>query len=522
MVDYREILRLNSLGYPNRRIVDALHNSHHTVEDTLAAAKAAGVSWPLEDNVTNEELKAILFPKKSVSTSTYAAPDLAWVHRELARKGVTLTLLWSEYCDKVRGAGGVPYMYTQFCEKYRHWARVTKATMRIEHKPGDAMQVDWAGDPLYITDSETGKEDPAYIFVAVLPCSWYTYAEACNDMKTENWLMCHVHAYNYFGGVPRLLIPDNCKTATTSNTRYETVLNRSYQELAEHYGTAIVPARVKKPDDKAAAEGSVRFVSTWITAALRDQKFFSLDEANQAMREKLAELNNRPFKKRSGSRLSAFEQEEKEFLQPLPIIAYEPASWLNPKVGLDYLISDGKNRYSVPYDLIGETVDVRLTKHIVEVFYRQTRVAVHVRLDKAKREPVVKPEHMPENHRKYLHYNAEDFTAWANTIGSATAKTVHYFLTRGKEPEQGYKACASLTKLVERHGAEIVEDACARILKISSTPAIRNISTLCKSSVEQKSAKNKDNQPSEAVHGITRGAGYYSKGGHRHDEPEHN
>lgn len=334
--------------------------------------------------------------------------------------------------------------------------------------------------------------------------------------------MCHVHAYNYFGGVPRLLIPDNCKTATTSNTRYETVLNRSYQELAEHYGTAIVPARVKKPDDKAAAEGSVRFVSTWITAALRDQKFFSLDEANQAMKEKLAELNSRPFKKRSGSRLSAFEQEEKEFLQPLPIIAYEPASWLNPKVGLDYLISDGKNRYSVPYDLIGETVDVRLTRHIVEVFYRQTRVAVHVRLDKAKREPIVKPEHMPENHRKYLHYNAEDFTAWANAIGSATAKAVHYFLMRGKEPEQGYKACASLTKLVERHGAEIVEDACARILKISSTPAIRNISTLCKSSVEQKSAKNKDNQPSEAVHGITRGAGYYNKGGHRHDEPEHN
>ena len=160
-----------------------------------------------------------------------------------------LTLLWSEYCVKVHDTGGVPYMYTQFCEKYRRWARVTKATMRITHKPGDAMQVDWAGDPLYITDPVTGEEDPAYIFVAVLPCSWKTYAEPCSDMKSENWLLCHVHAYNYYGGVPRLLIPDNTKTATIQNNRYETILNKSYQEMADHYGTAIVPARVKKPDD---------------------------------------------------------------------------------------------------------------------------------------------------------------------------------------------------------------------------------------------------------------------------------
>ena len=183
------------------------------------------------------------------------------------------------------------------------------------------MQVDWAGDPLYITDPTTGETEPAYIFVAVLPCSWYTYVEACSDMKLENWLLCHVHAFSFFGGVPRLLIPDNCKTATTANTRYETVLNRSYQELAEHYGTAIVPARVKKPDDKAAVEGSVRFVSTWITAALRDRKFFSLAEAQQAVQEKLEELNRRPFKKRPGCRVTAYEQEEQAFMQPLPIHA---------------------------------------------------------------------------------------------------------------------------------------------------------------------------------------------------------
>lgn len=249
MVDYREILRLHDLGRSQRGIALEVQSSRDTVAATITAAKAAGVSWPLDDEVSNADIQEILFPGKYTMASPYTVPDYEWIHRELARMGVTLTLLWSEYCVKVRDTGGVPYMYTQFCEKYRRWARVTKATMRITHKPGDAIQVDWAGDPLYITDPVTGEEDPAYIFVAVLPCSWKTYAEPCSDMKSENWLLCHVHAYNYYGGVPRLLIPDNTKTATIQNNRYETILNKSYQEMADHYGTAIVPARVKKPDD---------------------------------------------------------------------------------------------------------------------------------------------------------------------------------------------------------------------------------------------------------------------------------
>ena len=318
------------------------------------------------------------------------------------------------------------------------------------------------------------------------------------------------------GGVPRLLIPDNCKTATTANTRYETVLNRSYQELAEHYGTAIVPARVRKPDDKAAAEGSVRFVSTWITAALRDRKFFSLVEAQQAVQEKLEELNRRPFKKRPGCRLTAYEQEEKAFMRPLPVHAYEPAVWLHPKVGYDYLVSDGVNKYSVPYDLIGEKVDVRLTGQIVEVFYKQTRVAAHIRQDKPQREPIVKPEHMPEAHRRYLNYNAEDFTAWANTVGPNTAETVQFFLTSGKEAEQGFKACASLTKLGSRYGAKRLEEACERVLRLTSTPTIRNISTLCKASAERKEEAPQEVRK-EGSHGITRGAAYYRKGGQRNE-----
>lgn len=517
MVDYREILRLHSLGNSQRSIARDVQSSRDTVADTIDAAKAASVSWPLDDDVTNEDIQEALFPGKHAITCAYAVLDYRWVHRELARKGVTLTLLWHEYCEKVRADGSVPYMYTQFCDKYRRWARVTKATMRISHKPGDAMQVDWAGDPLYVTDPMTGEQTPAYIFVAVLPCSWYTYAEACDDMKTENWLVCHVHAFSYFGGATRLLIPDNCKTATTANTRYETTLNRSYQELAEHYGTAVVPARVRKPDDKAAAEGSVRFVSTWITAALRDQKFFSVAEARRAVQEKLEELNRRPFKKRPGCRLSAYEQEEKAFMRPLPPRTFEPAVWLNPKIGYDYLFTDGLNKYSVPFDLIGETVDVRLTKYVVEAFFKGTRVAAHVRLDAAQRDPVVKPEHMPEAHRKYLRYNAEEFAAWANTVGPKTAEVIYYFLTSGREAEQGFKSCASLTKLAERHGAVRLEDACVRVLKLTPAPTVRNISVLCKSSADRKEAGSKPTDRKEGSHGITRGASYYSKGGQRRE-----
>ena len=520
MVDYREILRLKDLGKSQRSIAQIVQSSRNTVAEVLVAAKAANVSWPLDDNVTNADIQEVLFPGKYAHASPYTVPDYEWIHRELARTGVTLTLLWGEYCVMVRNSGGVPYMYTQFCEKYRRWARVTKATMRITHKPGDAMQVDWAGDPLYITDSETGDREPAYIFVAVLPCSWYTYAEPCSDMKLENWLLCHVHAYNYFGGVPRLLIPDNTKTATIKNTRYETILNKSYEEMANHFGTAIVPARPYHPDDKAAAEGSVKYVSTWITAALRERKFFSLSEAREAVAEKLEELNNRPFKKRPGSRKSAFEEEEKEFLQPLPGISYEPAIWLNPKVNTDYLINDGINLYSVPHDLIGKTVDVRVSKNTVEVYFDDERVAVHVRMATAQHGPIVKPEHMPEAHRKYLAYNAEEFKAWAASIGPNTETVVHHFLTEGKEAEQGYKACASLTKLEKTYSAKRLEDACERVLALASAPTIRNITLLIKTKPVGKDAVCSEKNPvpvETASHGITRGAAYYSRGGNRNE-----
>jgi len=514
MANYREILRLSSDPKNTQRsIARAVHSSRDTIRDVLAAAEKAGVTWPLDEAVSNEMLKSVLYPSKFSVSSPYIQPDYSYIHTQLAQPGVTMTLLWTEYTKRCEAEGTTPYMYTQFCEKYRQWARITKATMRIQHKPGDAMQVDWAGNTLDIHDPVTGDVSKAYLFVAVLPCSCYTYVELCEDMKLENWLLCHVHTYSYFGGVTRLLIPDNLKTGVTRNTRYETVLNRSYQEMAEHYDTAIVPARVEHPKDKALAEGTVKYTSTWILAALRDRKYFSVEEAQRDVAGKLEELNSRPFKKREGSRRIAYLEEEREFMRPLPTMPYEPAVWSPElRVGNDYLVSDGTNRYSVPFDLIGEKVVLRLTRNAVEVFFKGTRVAMHLRQYTPQREPVVKEEHMPPEHRKYLAYNTNDFAQWGESVGESTASVVRYFLTSGKEPEQGFKACASMTRLAERYGNKRLENACKRLLAFTQTPSIRTLNTILKNGQDKAEAPVEEPK-SDTQHGITRGAAYFRKGG---------
>ena len=509
MINYREIMRLDSMGYSRRQIERCAHCSHHTVKRVLERAQQLRLSWPLPEGITDAALDKLFSDNESTKENTYAEPDYAYIHSELAKPGVTLTLLWNEYCAKCHSQGKTPYMSTQFGDKYRHWARLTKATMRIQHKPGDAMQVDWAGTTIPYYDPVTGEEFGAYLFVAVLPCSCYAYVEACDDMKQTNWLMCHVHAYEYFGGVTRLLIPDNLKTGITSNTRYEIKLNESYRELAEYYGTAVVPARVRHPKDKSLAEGTVKYASTWITAALRNRRFFSVTEVREAVAEKLEELNDRPFQKREGSRRSAFLAEEKEYMLPLPVHPYEPAIWSQQTVGNDYLVSDGKNKYSVPFDLIGEKVQLRLTSKTVEIFFGGSRVASHVRLEEVSRYPIVKPEHMPREHRKYLDYNADMFIRKAQEIGKNTVTTVKFFLNKESAPEQGYKSCAALMRLAERYGAKKLESACGQILSILSSPSVRTIGSILKNS---RSGQTEQPASSEK-YGITRGSAYYGKGG---------
>ena len=517
MVDYREILRLRSLDNNITQIAQMLHSSRNTIREVEKLADEKGICWPLPEELTNQKLYEILFPDRLEKVQVYKEPNCSYIHKELAKKGVNLTLLWEEYKVQCASSGWVPYQYTQFCEIYRTWARKTKATMRIHHKPGDAMQVDWAGATLPITDPVTGTEEDAYLFVAVLPCSCYAYAELCTDMRSENWLLCHVHAYEYFDGVPRLLIPDNLKTGVIKNTRLDTILNRSYTELADHYRTAIVPTRVKAPKDKSLAEGTVSYASTWILAALRNETFFSFADAKEAVEEKLEKLNGFPFKKREGNRREAYLQEEKEFMQPLPANPYEPSIWLEQTILLDYTVTDGINKYSVPYDLIGEEVSIRVTRDAVEVFFNNNRVAVHPREKKQKRDPIMIPSHMPENHRQYLSYTKDDFQTWAAGIGANTEKVVKFFLSSGRAPEQGFKSCVSLRKYAERYKNERIEEACRQILTFSGEPTIRGLGILLKSPVtgtgKKASLISSPSKPKHRSRGITRGAEQFREGG---------
>jgi len=518
MVNYRKILQLDAdENVSVRDLLTSAHCSYRSYTSTIEAAKAKGIKWPLDDDVTNEELQEFLFPGKYKPLSIYQMPDFVYIHKELAKPGVTLMLLHEEYRNKCHTEGTTPYQYTQFCEKYRRWAKVSKATMRIKHKPGDKTEVDWAGDTLPVYDPVTGDSVPGYLFVGALPCSFYIFADLCENMLQESWQYCHINMYNYFGGVTRLLIPDNLKTGVITNSRYDLVMNKSYQELAEYYDTAIVPCRVEAPNDKSHAEGSVRFAETWILARLRNQKFFSFEEARAAVREALEELNNRELKNRKGwTRRKAFLEEEAQYLKPLPKEPYEPAVWLpEQKVGHDYLVSDGINKYSVPFDLIGQKVTLKTTRKLVEIYFHGDRMAVHARKASPQRDPIMKLEHMPAEHQAYMKYTEEDFTVWGKGIGPATQLTVESFLHRGKEPEQGYKFCASLQNLAKKYSGARLEAACEKLLECTSNPDIRTLSSMLRNGQDkiQKPRENQEKKRSSTGH--TRGADYYRnlKGG---------
>lgn len=504
MVDYREIIRLKTTkpDLSNTLIASSIGSSRNTVSEVWKLVQERGLSWPIPETLTNHDIEYILYPSR-VQKQGRMMPDYEYVYNELAKPNVTLTLLWSEYCARCEAAGAIPYQHTQFNEKYHAYAASKKATLRISRKPGELMEVDWAGSTLAVTDSITGEPITAYVFIACLPCSMYSYAEATPDMKTTSWIQAHVHAYSYFGGVTRILTPDNAKVAVIKNTRTETILNRSYQEMAEHYGTAIVPARPVSPRDKAAVEGTVGVLSTWIIASLRNDKFFSFRELNDAIRTKLDEFNSRPFQKKKGCRQSAFNDEEKPFLMPLPAAPYETAVWTSETVHPDYLITVGNCRYSVPYEYIGRKVDIRTTEKCIEIFYQNQRIASHVRVSYSP-DPVYVPEHMPEAHRRYRNYNEESFLQWAGDVGLSTRAVVSAFLHAHKAPHQGYKSCASMMKLADRFTTSRLEAACTKALSYTPNPSLKNITTILQNG--QDKVKSQAVPRTTGSHGLTRRA----------------
>ena len=506
MIDYREIIRLKNLKFSNVAIANSLCCSRNTVSEVLKLAESHSLEWPIPETLTNKDIEQLFYPGRGTNEGR-RLPDYEYIYNELAKPGVTLSLLWAEYCAKCEAEHTIPYQHTQFNEKYHAYAASKKATLRIKRKPGETMEVDWIGDTLKVYDSANCCEIPAYIFVAVLPCSLYGYAEAFPDMKSNHWIEAHVHAYSFFGGVTRILVPDNLKSGVIKNTRTELILNRSYHEMAEHYGTAIIPARPVKPKDKPNAEGTVKVLETWILAALRNRKFFTFQELNKAIHKKLEEFNAKPFQKKKGSRLSAFLEEERDFLMPLPASPYETAVWSTATIQPDYLITVGNCKYSVPYEFIGKKVDIRAAENSIEVFYHGDRIASHVRKMYAP-EPIYLPEHMPENHRKFLEYNTESFLDWGKSMGHSTHLVIKHFLFMHKVEQQGYKSCASLMKLADRYGTDRLENACAKALSYTPNPSLKNISTILKNGQDKvvlTSESARVSNKESLKYGITRG-----------------
>jgi transposase len=512
MVKCRRILELYFEGVSQRTISSSTGHSRNTVSEVVQRAKKLGVE-SLNDTMTNQWLEAFLFPEKLASEKGYFTVDWEKVHKELQKKNVTLSLLHHEYATEARNGGKIPYAYRTFCENYGKYAKKYKLTMPIRRKPGEVMEVDWAGTTLQIFDRSTGDTIPAYVFIATLPYSQFSYVEAFLDMKSANWLIAHIHALEYFGGVPETLVPDNLKTGVTKAHREEPLLNEAYREFADYYRTVIVPSRVRRPKDKASVEGTVGYISRQIIAPLRNYQCFHLEDLNRQIFEKLEEINTINFQKRPGSRKSVFEEEEKSYLQQLPQTRYKLAEWKIAKVQLNYHIQVERMYYSVPYDYVRENVDIRLTTDLIEVYFKEVRIASHKRLYGEIGQFSTNKDHMPDNHRLYLDHNPENNREWAKTIGPFMTQFVSYILEMNVE-KKALNILSTLRNLAKKYTNQEIEKATETLLEISTNPTVSVLK-----SVLERNKKKKQNLKTEINrqnttsndYGFVRGAKYFGR-----------
>lgn len=513
----KQILQLLQQGYSQRRIADTLGVSRNTVAKVAKAAVEYPVSIGILDSIDELELHQKLFPEGTL-VPVLVTPDFSYIHKELLKSGVTLKLLWEEYIDTCRSSGKPPYMYSQYCKLYQDYVDKNKLTMHIRHKPGDKLMVDWDGTTLPLFDKVTGKSCKAYLFVATLPFSMYCFAKACLTMKEEDWINVHISMYEYFGGATRLLIPDNLKVGILSNRKYEDpVANRAYQELADHYHTALLPARVLAPRDKAAVEGTAGNLTSHIIAKLRNRQFFDINELNAAIRKELDKFNRDSFQKKDGSRYSVFMEEELPFILPLPKYPYEYAQWKVATVQLNYHIAIEYQNYSVPYEYVKKKVDVRYTRSMVEIFYKGTRICSHKRLYGRRGQYSTVVDHMPANHQLYSEWDSARFLKWASGIGESTMQVVQRMFEFYRVEEQAYKGCLSLLKLADKYTPERLEDACRAALTRIPNPRYKNIRLILEAGQDKKAAEASSASaivPPSDKYAIVRGAAYYGGGNH--------
>lgn len=500
----KEIFRLKSeLDLSARQIARSCSISHSTVLEVLRRLEEAGLSWPLSEELDDAALEKMLFPERNKhDTGSRAQPDWAEVHRELKRKGVTLQLLWQEYLKNNPGG----YQYSYFCELYQKWSMKLDIPLRQTYQAGEKLFVDYAGMTIKVVDPSTGKITEAPVFVSVLGASNYTYAEATPNQELVHWIGSHVRTLEFIGGVPKYIVPDNPRTGVTRACRYEPELNQTYLDFATHYGTVIIPARPRRPRDKAKVETGVQIVERQVLAPLRNRIFFSLGEANKAIREGIRELNQRPFQKMEGSRQSWYEELEKPALKQLPPKRYEFARWKQARVNIDYHVEVEKNYYSVPYRLVKEQVEVRLTDSTVEILYKGKRVASHPRLY-GKGQFITTSEHRPDPHKKYLEWTPSRIIRWAEQTGANTARLVRHIIGDKEHPEQGYRSSLGLLRLGKRYSDERLEAACGRALTIGAF-SYKSVKSILEKGLDRLPA-DEPLQTTPIRHENLRGAEYY-------------
>jgi transposase len=500
----REVLRLkHECVLSNGQIARAVRIAKGSVANYLAAAASAGLTYADTLALDDAALQARLQPQRPVD-ARFAAPDFARIHRELRRKGVTLQLLWEEYRAQ---SDGIPYSRSRFCERYLEFRQQLRRSMRQTHVGGEKLFVDYAGPTVPIIDAGSGEISQAHVFVAVWGASNYTYAEATAAEGKADWIAAHVNAFTFFGGVPALLVPDNARALIRDPDRYEPQANRTYEALAEHYGCAILPARPRKPQDKAKVEAGVQLVERWILARLRHWRFHSLPELNAAIRPLLDELNARPFQKLDGSRRSWFELLDRPALRPLPSTPFEYAEFKRARVSrLDYHIEFAAHYYSVPHTLVGQEVELRVTRDAIEVLFRHRRVASHVRSYQRGGYTTV-ADHMPASHRAHRQWTPARLLHWAASIGAATAGLVAHLLESRPHPEQGYRACLGLLALVRKYGDTRVEAACARALALGAKSR-KSVASILAAGLDRQVPSQFDDAVLPA-HANVRGPEYY-------------
>lgn len=505
----REVLRLAMhCGMSHREIAHSCAISHKTVGRYRQLAESLGLNYPEVAKMSDEDLRRLLKKEKKGTRGSEhrPQPDWATVHQELKKKkktGVTRQLLWEEYKEEHPEG----YELSHFYHLYNVWRKKLRVSMRQTHRAGEKLFVDYTGQTVGVVNRKTGEIREAEIFVAVLGASNYTYAESTWTQELSNWIGSHIRALEYFGGVPEVIIPDNLKSGVKHACRYEPDVNATYHDFAVHYDTAVLPARVRRPKDKAKVEAGVQVVERWILARLRHRTFFSLQELNEAIAELLEDLNHRPFQKLPGSRKSWFDTLEREALKPLPESRYEISEWKRARVNIDYHVELFRHYYSVPYALVREEVEIRYTALTVEILHKGKRVASHRRDDHPGQHTTL-PPHMPKSHRKYLEWGPSRILEWAKNMGESTEQVVKKLLDSRQYPEQAYRSCLGILRMGKSFGKDRLEAACARAVAIHGE-SYKSIRSILEKGLDKIPLGEESKEPLPLFHQNIRGADYY-------------